>query len=319
MPLTLEQVKSAFHDSIPHRRDEFSKTVRQRFTSMTREAQYQLRYPAEVLAMAEAEIHERHRLAHERIKQLLDSGWRPENPTSIRSAYTELFTGFDDWRKDPSSDLYYAVKSSFAEVGLAPSDKEIQNVRRLGTVQVDAGNEYVSDLVVYAARYTDFSNVPQGMPATSAPAKRPDEARWSYDAFVSHASEDKESFVNDLVDALRTHGLRIWYDAYELKIGDSLRESIDRGLLSSQYGIVILSPSFFAKDWPKNELEGLIARQSIDGVKVILPIWHDIDAARVAQVSPILAGRLAAKSSDGLGKVVQELLSVIRPQTSSES
>ena len=44
-----------------------------------------------------------------------------------------------------------------------------------------------------------------------------------YDVFISHASEDKEEVARPLAEALRKNGLSVWYDEFELKIGDSLR------------------------------------------------------------------------------------------------
>jgi hypothetical protein len=71
-----------------------------------------------------------------------------------------------------------------------------------------------------------------------------------YDAFICHASEDKKSIARPLAAALDELRFRVWYDEFELKVGDSLRQSIDKGLVNSRYGIVILSKAFFAKDWP---------------------------------------------------------------------
>ena len=79
MPLTIEQLKDAFQSAIPRRRDEFAQKLKERLRSIAYEAQYPQKYPIEVLQMAEIEIRERNRIANERIKQLLDSGWRPEN------------------------------------------------------------------------------------------------------------------------------------------------------------------------------------------------------------------------------------------------
>lgn len=70
----------------------------------------------------------------------------------------------------------------------------------------------------------------------------------SYDAFISHATEDKEDLVRPLAARLLELGFAIWYDEFQLKVGDSLRRSIDRGLANSRFGIVVLSPSFFAKN-----------------------------------------------------------------------
>lgn len=131
-----------------------------------------------------------------------------------------------------------------------------------------------------------------------------------WDAFISHASEDKEAFVKPLAEALQRKGLRIWYDEYTLRIGDSLRRKIDDGLARSKFGIVVLSQAFFAKHWPQQELNGLAARE-VAGTKVILPVWHGMTHDDVASFSPTLADRVAVKSSDGLEKVVEQLLDAI--------
>ena len=131
-----------------------------------------------------------------------------------------------------------------------------------------------------------------------------------WDAFISYASEDKIDFALPLAEALRAAGLAIWFDDFELKVGDSLRRSIDRGLAQSRYGIVILSPEFFAKDWPQRELDGLVAKETgLD--KVIIPVWHRIDIDDVRRFSPILADRVAAKSSDDMNRVVEKIISAI--------
>ena len=79
----------------------------------------------------------------------------------------------------------------------------------------------------------------------------------NYDVFISHASEDKESFVNDLVEELTKLGVKVWYDKLCIIWGDSLRSKIDEGLRNSKYGIVILSEAYIKKGWTQYELEGL--------------------------------------------------------------
>ena len=70
--------------------------------------------------------------------------------------------------------------------------------------------------------------------------------RW--DAFISHASEDKDSVARPLFSFLEGKGLTIWYDEFSLKVGDSLRKSIDNGLSKSVCGIVILSKDFLFQE-----------------------------------------------------------------------
>jgi len=132
-----------------------------------------------------------------------------------------------------------------------------------------------------------------------------------FDIFICHASEDKEKFVRQLVKELQKKKLRVWYDEFELKLGDSLRECIDKGLASSRYGAVVLSHAFYSKDWPQQELNALYAKFTLTGDKVILPVWHGITTEEVQKYSPLLADRVAAKSSDGVETVANQIFEVI--------
>lgn len=124
-----------------------------------------------------------------------------------------------------------------------------------------------------------------------------------YDAFISHASEDKNAIVRPLATAIQKMGFHVWYDEFELRVGDSLRQSIDRGLVNSRYGIVILSPAFFSKNWPQYELNGLTARE-LEGHKVILPVWHNVTKKDVLKFSPSLADKVATMTKSRSIKAV---------------
>jgi TIR domain len=138
-----------------------------------------------------------------------------------------------------------------------------------------------------------------------------------YDAFISHASEDKEDFVRPLAERLRDEHIEVWYDEFSLHVGDGLRRSIDRGLAQSRFGIVVLSHNFFAKQWPQWELDGLVSRQMGSGETLILPIWRGLTRDDVLGYSPSLADKLAVDVDAGLEEVVRRLVEVIRPQGST--
>ena len=125
------------------------------------------------------------------------------------------------------------------------------------------------------------------------------------DFFISHASEDKESFVRSLAQELRSLGAKVFYDEFTLKVGDSLRRSIDRGLGASKFGVVVLSDSFFKKEWPARELDGLVAREAAGRTR-ILPIWHKVSKDDVLAYSPTLADKVALNTST---KSVKEIAS----------
>lgn len=133
-----------------------------------------------------------------------------------------------------------------------------------------------------------------------------------FDVFISHASEDKVEVARPLAEALQVGGLRIWYDEFELKIGDSLRRKIDKGLASSRFGVVVLSKSFFAKGWPNYELDGLVTR-AVGGEQVILPIWHDITKQELIRYSPSLADKLARSTgTHTVEEIASEIIDVIK-------
>jgi hypothetical protein len=133
-----------------------------------------------------------------------------------------------------------------------------------------------------------------------------------FDVFISHASEDKEAVVRPLAIALTEEGLRVWYDDFELKIGDSLRRKIDQGLSRSRVGLVVLSRSFIRKGWTNYELDGIVTR-TVTGEQVLLPIWHDITKEEVIAFSPSLADKVARNTAIYTVKdIATEIASLIK-------
>jgi hypothetical protein len=207
------------------------------------------------------------------------------------------------------------------------------NHRRLSEVQVQAATEFLSDLeLYYAERHPEPAQDEPQIPSTEQPLKPVSGtlsvtlddaavvaeavASWQSDVFISYAFEDRQ-FVRELAGRLRDHDVRVWVDETELTVGDSLRGKIDEALKSCEYGIVVLSRPFFSKDWPRLELDGLLSIQTSSNRKVILPVWHGIDAEQIREYSPILAGHLATRSADGVAKVTNDLLRVLKPNAVS--
>ncbi|MBY7739427.1 toll/interleukin-1 receptor domain-containing protein [Paenibacillus polymyxa] len=134
-----------------------------------------------------------------------------------------------------------------------------------------------------------------------------------YDLFISHASEDKESFVRPLAQALSKLKVNVWYDEFSLKVGDSLSKSIDMGLINSSFGVVVLSKSFMQKSWTDYELKSLISKEIAYG-KVILPIWHEITKDDLLNFSPFLVDKFALNSmGTDVSKIAFQLCEVVRP------
>ncbi|EHQ91691.1 DUF1883 domain-containing protein [Desulfosporosinus youngiae] len=144
---------------------------------------------------------------------------------------------------------------------------------------------------------------------------RDDDFTPEYDVFISHASEDKDDIVRPLAHSLKDYGLKVWYDEFELKIGDSLRRKIDKGLANSRFGIVVLSRNFIGKGWANYELDGIITR-AVSGEQVILPIWHNITKKEVIDYSPSLADKLARNTAiNTVDEIAQEIADLINSHT----
>lgn len=159
-------------------------------------------------------------------------------------------------------------------------------------------------------REAPLSSVPSLVQPESAPGIG--DSSKEYDVFISHASEDKDSIVRALADALVAEGLEVWYDEFELRIGDSLRRKIDLGLAKSRVGLVILSKSFMGKGWTNYELDGIVTR-SVTGEQILLPIWHEVTKSEVIDFSPSLADKVArSTATHTVEEIAQEIASLIR-------
>jgi len=135
----------------------------------------------------------------------------------------------------------------------------------------------------------------------------------SYDAFISHASEDKESLVRPLATELKRLGMNLWFDEELLAVGDSLKLGLDAGLSRSRYGIVVVSPEFLAKPWPRYELDEILKKNQGDGSKVLLPIWHGVTPDEVEKEAPGLIGIVALESRIGVEELARRITRVITP------
>ncbi len=178
----------------------------------------------------------------------------------------------------------------------------------IGTVR-SAIRKLPSPLPEY--REPALSSVPSLVRRESLSYSDSEDTQLEYDVFISHAYEDKDEVVRPLANALLVKGLRVWYDEFELKIGDSLRRKIDRGLAKSRFGIVVLSKNFIRKGWTNYELDGIISKVNT-GEQVLLPIWHGITKQEVLDFSPSLADKVARNTASyTVGEIAEEIAELI--------
>lgn len=137
---------------------------------------------------------------------------------------------------------------------------------------------------------------------------------FPWDIFISHASEDKESFVDPLAHRLRELAVRVWYDKFVLTPGDRISEKIGEGLAKCRSGLLVISPVFIQKRWTKYELSGLVNRFVEEKTRLI-PVWLGVSRDDVAKFNPALADIVAIVGDpDDINTCALNVLRVVRPQ-----
>lgn len=247
-----------------------------------------------------ANINEPHGRSEGTVEIIIDTPI-DEGPEKIKQQYERTLDDIKFYLTSQASQLQNVTASLSGQIHAAI------NRRR----QRMSAHDNISDLLgipIVAASEAHPAEIPKSAPQVEKPApSSPKQPQKEWDVFISHASDDKEAFARPLASALQDAGLQVWFDEFTLRVGDSLRRSIDKGLAHSKYGVVVISESFLQKEWPQKELDGLVARE-FEGHKVILPVWHNVALETVRSSSPLLADRLATSSQKGLKQVVKDLL-----------
>jgi len=201
----------------------------------------------------------------------------------------EIWTGFADYsEKTPSSTLIFTNRI-FLYIDASLTEQERRNI----TTQGEWNGFYV---VVRDREY----------------AQKRSEMEKPL-AFISHDSRDKDEIVRNLAIELTKLLCPVWYDEYSLKVGDSLRENIEKGLKETRNCIIILSPNFLSNNgWGKAEFDSIFTREILEKKNVMLPIWHNVTVEQVYDYSPRLADKVGLPSSLGVKELARRLVNKIK-------
>ncbi|MBI5572092.1 MAG: toll/interleukin-1 receptor domain-containing protein [Desulfomonile tiedjei] len=108
-------------------------------------------------------------------------------------------------------------------------------------------------------------------------------------AFISHDSRDKD-IARRIAVKLQELRCTVWYDEFSLKVGDNLRDSIEKGLKECRKCVLVLSPSFISnKGWTRTEFDSIFTRQILEEEKLALPVWYQVGKKDVYDYSPSLS------------------------------
>lgn len=91
--------------------------------------------------------------------------------------------------------------------------------------------------------------------------------------FLSHTSSDKP-FVEKLAKDLKRIGIEVWYDKWQIGLGESITWKIESGIRENEYLGIILSPEALQSEWVKSELSAAWVKQMRSRKVFILPIFY---------------------------------------------
>ncbi|MEM9720502.1 MAG: toll/interleukin-1 receptor domain-containing protein [Bacteroidota bacterium] len=103
--------------------------------------------------------------------------------------------------------------------------------------------------------------------------------------FISHSSFDK-AFTDKLVEDLISWNIPVWYDKFDIKIGESITGKINSGLQKSKYFAIVLSENAINSAWVNEELNAALIKQIHSKGTFIIPLVIDD-----VEIPPLLAHR----------------------------
>lgn len=98
------------------------------------------------------------------------------------------------------------------------------------------------------------------------------EAIMGQDIFISYNHHDHD-FVERLATDLKMSGLSVWWDEWEIKVGDSIIQKVSDGIQRSAHLMVVLSPHSVQSPWVQRELgSALMKHLSAERGIIVLPL-----------------------------------------------
>lgn len=95
-----------------------------------------------------------------------------------------------------------------------------------------------------------------------------------YDVFLSHSSKDK-AIVRDIAERLRKDGIKVWFDEWALRPGDSIPSKIEEGLELSRVLVLCMSANAFGSDWAQLEAGTFRFRDPLNKKRRFVPLQLD--------------------------------------------
>jgi len=115
--------------------------------------------------------------------------------------------------------------------------------------------------------------------------------------FLSYTTAD-QALAKRIAEALMAQGIETWWDQWEIRSGDSLRQKIDQGLGDCTHFVVLLTGTSIKKPWVNAELDTAFVLKLNDQCRLI-PLRHGIEhSALPPLLQGLLSPTISADASD---------------------
>ncbi len=122
------------------------------------------------------------------------------------------------------------------------------------------------------------------------------------DCFLCHAWDDRQGAAKELHDLLEATGVKVWFSEKDLGLGVPMMRAIDKGLVASKIGLVLVTPALLAR-LPKEGVADKELSTLLQGNRLV-PIVHGTTYTALRDVSPMLASRSGLDTSEDTMTVI---------------
>ncbi len=130
-----------------------------------------------------------------------------------------------------------------------------------------------------------------------------------HQVFLSYAHEDKAT-AQKIAESLRSAGIRVWFDQWELRAGDSIAARANQAVAASDVLLVLLSRKSVSSRWMRSELAASLSRElNSRAVTVIPAIIEDCEVP--TQFVGRVALDLRTDREDGVQRLVEQLTAAV--------
>jgi len=124
--------------------------------------------------------------------------------------------------------------------------------------------------------------------------------------FISYSRQDS-LFAEDLSKRLKKDGIAVWFDSWEINVGDSIVRRVQEGIMDSDFLVILLSPNAVGSKWVDQELNAATIKNIESEGVFVLPVL-----IKECQIPLFLSDRKYADFTKDPTAGYQSLLSVIQ-------